>query len=134
MTKTVSDKQTDHGISTKGGGVLNKQEGCVSLILRRKYLKVKNKQAEPVKHVLCLLDTFNVVWTMNLGITKIAVRQGYQRDYETKKNLYSGDTPANLLLTIRSSSFVISRGGTKAHFEGKIPEGYSDELVCTNDN
>ena len=118
----------------KKGGVLNKQEGCVSLILRRKYLKVKNKQAEPVKHVLCLLDTFNVVWTMNLGITKIAVRQGYQRDYETKKNLYSGDTPANLLLTIRSSSFVISRGGTKAHFEGKIPEGYSDELVCTNDN
>lgn len=74
----------------KKGGVLNKQEGCVSLILRRKYLKVKNKQAEPVKHVLCLLDTFNVVWTMNLGITKIAVRQGYQRDYETKKKSILG--------------------------------------------
>jgi hypothetical protein len=29
---------------------------------------------------------------------------------------------ANILLTIMSSSFVISRGGTKAHFEGKIPE------------
>lgn len=37
------------------------------------------------------------------------------------------------LLTIRSSSFVISRGGTKAHFAGKIPEGYNDELMCTND-
>ena len=65
--------------------ISNKQEGCVSLILRRKYLKVKNKQAVPVKHVLRLLDAFNVVWTMNLGVPKISVHRGYQRDYETKK-------------------------------------------------
>jgi hypothetical protein len=90
MTKTVSDKLTDHGISKQKKKVSNKQEGCVSLILRRKYLKVKNKQAVPVKHVLCLLDAFNVVWTMNLGVTKISVHRGYQRDYETKKKSILG--------------------------------------------
>jgi hypothetical protein len=46
------------------------------------------------------------------------------------ENYTGGITPVNFLLTIRSSSLVISRGGTKAHFEGKIPKVYNNE--CTD--
>jgi hypothetical protein len=43
-------------------------------------------------------------------------------EYMAAKAMQLQNKKPNILLTIMSSSFVISRGGTKAHFEGKIPD------------
>lgn len=121
MTRTVSDKLTDHDIWKQKKKVLNKKE-----IFQKKSSSTCKACSLFARHFQCGLDyeprSYQNLSTLRLS--EIMKQKIYSRKYTC--------WPASLLLTIRSSSFVISRGGTKAHFEGKIPEGYSDKLGCTN--